>query len=102
MRVMRLHALAEALYVSPAATCAELTGPEIDELVREAICCYTLAGCAERLAADFGDYRDTAPARMRWANEVVAATHPAPHPRPPVLHVHPLPAATPQRVLAGR
>jgi hypothetical protein len=40
-------------------------------------------GCAGEVAAAYGDYPETAVARMRWALQVIEMVYPTTHPRWP-------------------
>jgi hypothetical protein len=73
-------ARAEALFNSHLSQSVTPTLPEVNAAIADALRRHggTL-GCAARMAAEYGDHPETAPARMRWATVVVAALYPSGH-----------------------
>jgi hypothetical protein len=63
---------ADALFVSALQRSDELSHGQIRQAVAVAVDTYGVAGCAGRVAQEFGDHPDTAAARMCWARAVVA------------------------------
>jgi hypothetical protein len=62
---------AEALFVSHLQT-SDTTDPEtVDRVVTGLLQRDGTAGCAARMAYEFGEHPDTAAQRMRWARQVV-------------------------------
>lgn len=67
----------EALFLANVSTGDHLNRTEMDAAIRQAVRSHGgTRGCAADMAREFGDYPDTAPERMRWARERVAATYP--------------------------
>jgi hypothetical protein len=64
----------EALFVSDLQPSQAPTASAIEAAVVEMIQRYGVTGCAASVAAEFGDHPDTAPRRMAWARETLAAT----------------------------
>jgi len=64
---MDVSTLAEALFVSRLrpADCPET--PEVRAAIADSLQSLGAGGCLAAMAQEFGDYPDTAPARMRWA-----------------------------------
>src|SRR5260370_28803846 len=62
---------ADALFVSALQRGDELNTSEIQRAVMVALDAYGEAGCAERVAQEFGDHPETAAVRMRWARASV-------------------------------
>ena len=63
---------ADALFVSALQRSDELNASRIRWAVTVALDTYGCAGCAGRVAQEFGDHPDSAAARMRWARATVA------------------------------
>jgi hypothetical protein len=63
---------ADALFVSALQRSDELSPSQIRQAVAVAVDKYGVAGCAGRVAHEFGDHPDTAAVRMCWARAVVA------------------------------
>ena len=63
---------ADALFVSAFQRGDELSPGQIRQAVAMAVDTYGVAGCAGRVAQEFGDHPETAAARMRWARAVAA------------------------------
>ena len=84
---------ADALFVSPLQRSDEPSVDQVQQAITAAVRAFGRAGCAERVAQEFGDHSETAVIRMRWARAVTA---PDPDPCPdadPLLVVGPrLPA----------
>jgi hypothetical protein len=68
--VQVLHA--DALFASALQRTDELNPSRIWQAITGAIAGYGAAGCAARVAQEFGDHPETAAARMRWARATVA------------------------------
>ena len=67
-------ARAEALFASPVPTGTPLTPSHLDAAVIAAIGRHGgLRQCAAIMAAEFGDYPETAARRMRWALRLASA-----------------------------
>jgi hypothetical protein len=68
-----VHAIqADALFASAAQRSDEPSISQIRRAITAALNTYGGAGCAGRVAQEFGDHPDTAAARMRWAHAAVA------------------------------
>jgi len=65
-----LHA--DALFASALQRSDELSVSQIRQAIATAIDGYGAAGCAGRVAQEFGDHPETAAVRMRWARGAVA------------------------------
>src|ERR1700722_13651343 len=76
---------ASALQPSDALS-ADLVSTEIDSIVS----LLGAAGCASKMAQEFGDHPETACQRMRWALHLISELFPAPSPQPEAA---PVPAA---------
>jgi len=63
---------ASALFVSTLQCSEELSAGQIQQAIAAALRAFGSAGCAGRVAQEFGDHPDTAAARMRWARSVTA------------------------------
>lgn len=63
-----------ALFTSSLQGSHEPTTAEVRTAIAESIRRHGARGCLGRVAQEFGDHPDTAPARMRWANHTVADT----------------------------
>jgi hypothetical protein len=61
---------ADALFVSALQRSDEPSAAQIRQAIAAAIGALGYAGCAERVAQEFGDHPETAAARMRWARAV--------------------------------
>ena len=72
---------ADALFVSALQRSDELNASQIWRAVAVALTAYGGAGCAERVAQEFGDHPETAAVRMRWARATVAILEGQPVPR---------------------
>ncbi len=69
-----VHALrADALFASALQRSDELSVSQIRRAIAAALAGYGTAGCAGRVAQEFGDHPETAAVRMRWARTAVAA-----------------------------
>jgi hypothetical protein len=65
-------ARAEALFASHLQPSESPDGCQVQRVVAQTVRRLGRAGCAGRVAQEFGDHPDTAPARMRWARALVA------------------------------
>jgi hypothetical protein len=69
-----VHVLqADALFASALQRSDELSVSQIRQAITATLDGYGVAGCAGRVAQEFGDHPETAAARMRWARSAVAA-----------------------------
>jgi hypothetical protein len=73
---------ADAVFASDLQRRDEPSTGRVQQAVGEAIRAFGCAGCAGRVAQEFGDRPETAVIRMRWARSVVreAFADPAPEP----------------------
>ena len=68
-----IHALqTDALFASALQGSDEVSIRQIRRAIAGALAAYGGAGCAGRVAQEFGDHPETATARMRWARAAVA------------------------------
>ena len=58
---------ADAVFVSALRRCDEPTEGQVRQAVAAAVRAFGCAGCAGRVAQEFGDHPETAVIRMRWA-----------------------------------
>jgi hypothetical protein len=72
---------ADALFVSTLQRSDELNASRIWRAVAVTLTAYGGAGCAGRVAQEFGDHPETAAVRMRWARTTVAILEGQPVPR---------------------
>ncbi len=77
MRPRTIHlsmpaARAEALFASHLQPSESPDGCQVQRAVAETVRRLGRAGCAGRVAQEFGDHPETALARMRWARALVA------------------------------
>jgi len=72
---------ADALFVSALQRSDELNASQIWQAVAVALNAHGDAGCAGRVAQEFGDHPDSAALRMRWARAAVAILEGEPAPR---------------------
>jgi hypothetical protein len=63
----------EALFLSPLQPSERPDADRARAAIMLTIRQYGSRGCAARVAQEFGDHPDTAPARMRWARSLVSA-----------------------------
>ncbi len=70
------HIRAEALFVSTLHRTPNPDPTEVRTAVAGSLRQYGSRGCATRTAAEYGEYPDTAPARMTWALHAVRASYP--------------------------
>jgi hypothetical protein len=63
----------DALFASVLQPSDPLSASQIRQAIAAALEAYGGAGCAGRVAQEFGDHPDTAADRMRWARASVAA-----------------------------
>ena len=76
-----VHVLqADALFASALQRSDELSVSQIRQAITATLDGYGVAGCAGRVAQEFGDHPETAAARMRWARAAVAALDRQPRP----------------------
>jgi hypothetical protein len=61
----------EALFASSLQPSQRPDAAQIQVAIMLAVRSYGSRGCAARVAQEFGDHPDTAPARMRWARDQV-------------------------------
>ena len=61
---------ADALFVSPLQRSDEPSVDQVQQAITAAVRAFGRAGCAERVAQEFGDHSETAVIRMRWARVV--------------------------------
>jgi hypothetical protein len=94
---------ADALFVSALQRSDEPGAGQVRQAVTAAVRAFGRAGCAGRVAQEFGDHPETAVIRMRWARavarEAFTGTAPDPGPRP---DAGPLPVAGPGRPAGER
>ena len=77
-----VHVLqADALFASALQRSDELSVGQIRQAIAAALDGYGAAGCAGRVAQEFGDHPETAAARMRWARTAVAVLDGQPVPK---------------------
>ena len=63
---------ADALFASAAQRGDELSVSQIRQAIAAALAAFGGAGCAGRVAQEFGDHPETAATRMHWARATVA------------------------------
>ena len=61
---------ADALFVSALQRPDEPSVGQVQQAITAAVRAFGRAGCAERVAQEFGDHPETAVTRMRWARAV--------------------------------
>ena len=61
---------ADALFVSALQRSDEPSVDQVQQAITAAVRAFGRAGCAERVAQEFGDHPETAVIRMRWARAV--------------------------------
>jgi hypothetical protein len=75
-RQMLSLARAQILAVSSLSSAAQLDRGSVDAAIRATVRSYGgVNGCVAALAQEFGEYPETAPLRMRWAKQAVAALY---------------------------
>ena len=72
--------LADALFASALQRSDLVNVSQIYQAIAVSLDAYGGAGCAGRVAQEFGDHPETATARMRWARAAVAALDHQPRP----------------------
>lgn len=72
---------ADALFASALQPSDQLSASQIRQAIAVALDAYGDAGCAGRVAQEFGDHPETAVGRMRWARASTAALDRQPGPR---------------------
>ena len=65
---------AEAIFATELQRGDKPSAGQVRQAVAAAIGAFGYAGCAERVAQEFGDHPETAVIRMRWARAVVRET----------------------------
>jgi hypothetical protein len=63
---------ADALFVSLLEPSDEPSALKVKQAIAHAEKTFGAAGCAARVAQEYGDHPETAAARMRWANDLVS------------------------------
>jgi hypothetical protein len=61
----------EALFASALQRSDAVTAETVAEAIGRAVSQFGSAGCASRMAQEFGDHPETATERMRWVRELV-------------------------------
>ena len=69
---------ADALFASALQRSDEVNVSQIYQAIAVSLDAYGGAGCAGRVAQEFGDHPETATARMRWARATVAVLYDQP------------------------
>ena len=64
---------ADALFVSALQRSDEPSVDQVRQAITAAVRAFGRAGCAERVAQEFGEHSETAVIRMRWARSVVTS-----------------------------
>jgi hypothetical protein len=72
---------ADALFASALQRSDDLSILHIRRAIARALDAYGAAGCAGRVAQEFGDHPETAAVRMRWARATAAALDSQPVPK---------------------
>ncbi len=76
MRSQLLAARAAALFASPLPAGSRPSAALVEATIAESVrACGGTRGCVAILAAAYGDYPETAVARMRWARSVVQSVY---------------------------
>lgn len=70
------RARVEAVFVSGLQASDKPTAADVETAVAKTVRAYRSRGCAARVAQEYGDHPDTAPARMRWARDLVEQVYP--------------------------
>ena len=70
---MTLTVKAEALFVSALQPSEKCSTAQLRAAIETSLEQFGTAGCAQRLAAEFGEHPETAVARMQWAIQTLAA-----------------------------
>lgn len=82
MRSQLFAARAAALFASELPAGSQPSAAVVDAAIAHAVRAYGgTRGCVATMAADYGDYPETAAARMRWARGVVDTVYGARRPR---------------------
>jgi len=76
---------AEALFVSAVQPSEKPAAAQILTAIATAVRTFGVAGCAARMAHEFGEHPDSAVARMRWARQMVDRLFPGDTSRPRLL-----------------
>ena len=72
----------EALFASGLQPSDAPAPDTLAEVIRDTVRKFGIAGCAGRMAQEFGDHPDAAASRMRWIRQLIAEVSAAPAPRP--------------------
>jgi hypothetical protein len=72
----------EALFASGLQRSDAPTPDSLAEVIRHTVRKFGIAGCASRMAQEFGDHPDAAASRMRWIRQLIAEVSAVPAPRP--------------------
>jgi hypothetical protein len=70
--------LVEALFVSYVQPSDTPTAAVVQRAITESIVRFGTDGCAEIVAAEFGDHPENAVDRMAWVRQVVRSSYPSP------------------------
>jgi len=73
----------EALFASALQRSDALTAEVVGEAISQTVRALGPAGCASRMAQEFGDHPEEACARMRWAREILGGLPTSPFPATP-------------------
>jgi hypothetical protein len=65
---------ADALFASALQRSDEPSVAQVEQAIAAAVRAFGARGCAARVAQAYGDYPETAAARMRWARAMVTGT----------------------------
>jgi hypothetical protein len=74
---------AEALFASTLQSCTPASPEQVRRAVATTLRRLGVRGCAAQMAGEFGDYPDTAAARMTWALATINTVYPATSMAPP-------------------
>jgi hypothetical protein len=72
----------EALFASGLQRSDAPTPEALADGIRNTVRKFGIAGCASRMAQEFGDHPDAAASRMRWIRQLIAEVPAMPVPRP--------------------
>jgi hypothetical protein len=68
-----LASMANALFVSTLQPSEHPAAAQVEDAIVTSLRVYHEAGCAARMAAEYGEHPEEAASRMRWALSLVAA-----------------------------
>ena len=68
-----LASMANALFVSSLQPSDHPAAAQVEDAIVTSLRTYREAGCAARMAAEYGEHPEEAASRMRWALSIVAA-----------------------------